>query len=108
MEPRQPGARENVAKNVTVDDCKAKWGKYGLYNNNGLLFCKQICVTLATTPKYDALGYTHECMCSVVHGNWSTSRRHRYIECVGKLLPDCTDTKRQPWTKGQCCSVPYN
>ena len=24
---------------MTVDD-RAKWGKYGLYNNNGLLFCK--------------------------------------------------------------------
>ena len=40
MEPRQPGARKNVAKNVTVDDCIAKWGKYGLCSNNGPLLCK--------------------------------------------------------------------
>ena len=44
MEASQPGARKKVAKNVTVD--VAKWGKYGLYNNNGLLLCKQICCPL--------------------------------------------------------------
>ena len=40
MEPRQPGAWKHVAKKVTVDDRVAKWGKYALYSNNGLLFCK--------------------------------------------------------------------
>ena len=32
-------------------------------------------------------------MHTLVHGNWSTSRRQRYVECVGKLLPDYTDTR---------------
>ena len=47
-------------------------------------------------------------MCSLVHGSWSTSRRQRYIECVGKVLPDYTDTTSQPQTKSWFCGVPPN
>ena len=36
MEPRQLGAHKNLAKNVTVDDRVTTWGKYRVYNNNGL------------------------------------------------------------------------
>ena len=33
MEPRQPEAHENVAKDVTVNDRVIQWGKHGVYNN---------------------------------------------------------------------------
>ena len=35
-QPKQPSDRKRVAKHVTVDQRVHKYGRYGLYNNNGL------------------------------------------------------------------------
>ena len=39
-QPKEPRDRKHVVKHVTVDQRVDKYGKYGLYDNNGLLFCK--------------------------------------------------------------------
>ena len=37
-EPTEPGVTKHVAKTVTVDQHVYKYGKYGLFNNNGCRF----------------------------------------------------------------------
>ena len=53
-----------LQKKATVVDRVAKWGKYGLYNNNGLVFCK---------PYGKKVGYLREVLSSTTSERTSTT-----------------------------------
>ena len=40
VKPLRKAKKERTLKTITVDDRVAKYGKYGLYNNNGVLTCR--------------------------------------------------------------------
>ena len=74
VKPLRKAKKEKILKTITVDDRAAKYGKYGLYNNNGVLTCGP-CGQRLDYTRDDVItthitrdGHDRKCAAQISHG----------------------------------------